>query len=60
MLAAGADVAYMSCVYQNCIDYEARAIPGADAVYDNFLALTGRNPRTWADFAKENAEAFAY
>jgi len=60
MLAAGADVAYMSCVYQNWIDYEARAIPGADAVYDNFFALTGRNPRTWVEFAKENAAAFQY
>jgi NAD(P)H dehydrogenase (quinone) len=60
MLAAGADVAYMSCVYQNWIDYEARAIPRADAVYDNFFALTGRNPRTWVEFAKENAAAFQY
>jgi NAD(P)H dehydrogenase (quinone) len=60
MLAAGADVAYMSCVYQNWIDYEARAIPGADAVYDNFFSLTGRNPRTWAEFAKENAALFKY
>ncbi|MDB5995083.1 MAG: hypothetical protein JWP42_2219 [Pseudomonas sp.] len=60
MLAAGAEPAYMSCVHQNWIDYEARAIPGADAVYDNFSALTGRQPKTWAEFAKENAEAFKY
>ena len=60
MLAAGADTAYMSCVYQNWIDYEARAIPGADAVYDNFFALTGRHPTTWAAFAKEHAKAFEY
>jgi NAD(P)H dehydrogenase (quinone) len=60
MLAAGADVAYMSCVYQNWIDYEARTIPGADAVYDNFFELTGRQPTTWAEFAKENAQAFKY
>jgi NAD(P)H dehydrogenase (quinone) len=60
MLAAGADVAYMSCVYQNWIDYEARTIPFADTVYDNFFALTGRQPKTWAEFAKENAAAFKY
>lgn len=60
MLAAGADVAYMTCVYHNWIGYEARTIPGADAVYDNFFELTGRQPRTWADFAKENAAAFKY
>jgi len=60
MLAAGADPAYMRCVYQNWVDYEAKAIPGADAVYDNFFELTGRRPKTWAEFAKENADAFRY
>jgi uncharacterized protein YbjT (DUF2867 family) len=60
MLAAGADPAYMRCVYQNWIDYEARAIPGQDAVYDNFFDLTGRKPTTWADFAKRHAAAFTY
>ena len=60
MLEAGADVAYMSCVYQNWIDYEARTIVGADTVYDNFYVLTGRQPKTWATFAAENAEAFKY
>lgn len=60
MLTAGADPAYMRCVYQNWIDYEARAIPGQDAVYDNFFDLTGRKPTTWAEFAKRHAEAFKY
>jgi uncharacterized protein YbjT (DUF2867 family) len=60
MLAAGAEPAYMRCVYQNWIDYEAGAIPGADAVYDNFFELTGRQPKTWAEFAKEHADAFKY
>jgi uncharacterized protein YbjT (DUF2867 family) len=57
MLAAGTDPAYMRCVYQNWIDYEARAIPGQDAVYDNFFELTGRQPTTWAGFAKAHAAA---
>jgi uncharacterized protein YbjT (DUF2867 family) len=60
MLAAGADPAYMKCAYQNWIDYEARAIPGQDAVYGNFFDLTGRKPTTWAEFAKQHAEAFKY
>lgn len=60
MLSAGADVAYMNCVYQNWIDYEAGNIVGADTVYDNFVALTGRAPKSWAEFAKENAKAFSY
>ncbi|WP_454726264.1 MULTISPECIES: SDR family oxidoreductase [Cupriavidus] len=60
MLAAGADAAYMQCVYRNWIDYEERRIAGADTVYDNFFSLTGRRPTTWEAFAKENAVAFKY
>jgi uncharacterized protein YbjT (DUF2867 family) len=60
MLRSGADPAYMRCVHQNWIDYEARAIPGQDAVYDNFFELTGRKPTTWAEFAKAHAAAFKY
>ncbi len=60
MLTAGADSAYMHCVYQNWIDYEARAIPGQDAVYDNFFDLTGRKPVTWAEFAKAHVAAFRH
>jgi NAD(P)H dehydrogenase (quinone) len=60
MLAAGADTAYMTCVYHNWLGYEAGTIPDADTVYDNFFELTGRQPRTWADFARENAAAFTY
>jgi NAD(P)H dehydrogenase (quinone) len=56
--AAGADPAYMRCVYQNFVDYKASAIPGQDAVYDNFFELTGRKPTTWAEFAKTHAAAF--
>jgi NAD(P)H dehydrogenase (quinone) len=59
-LAAGADPAYMRCVYQNWIDYKARAIPGQDTVYDNFFELTGRKPTTWAEFAKAHAAAFKH
>jgi NAD(P)H dehydrogenase (quinone) len=58
MLAAGADPAYMRCVHQNWIDYARRAIPGQDAVYDNFFGLTGRLPTTWTEFAKTHAAAF--
>ena len=60
MLAAGADPAYMRCAYQNFVDYEARAIPGQDAVYGNFSELTGRNPTTWTEFAEAHAAAFRY
>jgi len=60
MLAAGGDPAYMRCVYYNWIDYRAGAIPGQDAVYDNFFELTGRKPRSWAEFAKAHAAEFRY
>jgi NAD(P)H dehydrogenase (quinone) len=60
MLAAGADPAYMRCVYQNWLDYASRSIAGQDAVYDNFFELTGRKPTTWAEFAKAHAAAFRH
>jgi NAD(P)H dehydrogenase (quinone) len=60
MLAAGGDPAYMRCVYYNWIDYRAGAIPGQDAVYDNFFELTGRKPRSWAEFAQAHAAEFRY
>jgi NAD(P)H dehydrogenase (quinone) len=60
MLAAGADPAYMRCVYHNWIGYRARAIPGQDAVYDNFFELTGRKPTSWVEFAKTHAAAFRH
>ena len=31
---------------------------GADEVFDNFAAITGRQPRTVADFAKTHAAIF--
>jgi NAD(P)H dehydrogenase (quinone) len=60
MLAAGADPAYMQCVYHNWIAYAAGAIPGADEVFDNFREITGVEPRTWADFAMKHADKFRY
>jgi len=60
VLDAGAEPAYMRCVYQNWIDYAAGAIPGADTVYDNFFELTGRQPKTWTKFAEEHADVFKY
>jgi NAD(P)H dehydrogenase (quinone) len=60
MLAAGADPAYMRCVYQNWLGYASRSIPGQDAVYENFFELAGRQPTTWAEFAKAHAAAFRH
>jgi uncharacterized protein YbjT (DUF2867 family) len=60
MLAAGADAAYMRCVYRNLIGYRARAILGQDAVFDNFFELTGLKPTTWEEFAKAHTAAFKH
>lgn len=60
MKDVGADPAYMKCVYDNWIAYAERAIPGADATFDNFHELTGRAPRTWKDFSEKHREAFDY
>jgi NAD(P)H dehydrogenase (quinone) len=60
MLARGADPAYMRCVYQNWLDYSTKAVSGQDTVYDNSFELTGRQPTTWAEFAKTHAAAFKH
>ena len=51
VLAAGAEPAYMKCVYDSYVDFNAGRDHKADEVFDNFPAITGRDPRTLADFA---------
>ena len=58
VLAAGADPAYMNCVYQHYFAYAQGKIPHPDQVFDNFEGLTGRKPVTWAAFARKHAETF--
>jgi uncharacterized protein YbjT (DUF2867 family) len=60
MREAGAEMAYMSCVYQHYKDYAAGTIPGAAEVFDNFNRITGRQPVTWRDFIRRHAESFRY
>ncbi|MEM9008188.1 MAG: NmrA family NAD(P)-binding protein [Cyanobacteria bacterium P01_F01_bin.86] len=52
-LAAGADPAYMTCVYTQFKLNGEGAIPNADATFDNFEAITGRPPMTWQQFAEQ-------
>ncbi|MEM9244454.1 MAG: NmrA family NAD(P)-binding protein [Cyanobacteria bacterium P01_F01_bin.153] len=53
-LASGADPAYVTCVYtQFKLNGEGR-IPDADQTFDNFEAITGRQPMTWQMFADQN------
>ena len=58
VLAAGADPAYMECVYQHYLAYAQGKIPHPDQVFDNFEGLTGRKAVTWRTFAQKHAEVF--
>ena len=60
MLQAGADPAYITCVYNQFKLNIANAIPNADATFDNFEAITGHKPTTWRDFAQKHKAEFDY
>jgi NAD(P)H dehydrogenase (quinone) len=58
VLAAGADPAYMNCVYQHYFAYAQGKIPHPDQIFDNFEGLTGRKAVSWETFARKHAEVF--
>ncbi len=60
MRSAGAEMAYMHCVYDHWKRYAAGTIPGADDTFDNFPAITGRQPAKLADFIERHKPEFAY
>jgi len=60
MIDAGAEMAYMSCVYDHYKRYAAGTIPGADDTFDNFEQITGKQPTRWPDFIKKHRHEFDY
>lgn len=60
MLQAGADPAYMNCIYTQFKLNIANAIPNADATFDNFEAITGKKPTSWREFALKHRDEFNY
>ncbi len=60
MRNAGAEMAYMNCVYDHWKRYAAGTIPGADDTFDNFPSITGRQPTHLADFIRRHKAEFAY
>lgn len=60
MIDAGAEMAYMGCVYDHWKRYIAGTIPGADDTFDNFPAITGRQPTRWADFIEKHKAELSY
>jgi NAD(P)H dehydrogenase (quinone) len=60
MIDAGAETAYMGCVYEHWKRYAAGTIPGAEDTFDNFPAITGRQPTKWADFIEKHKAELTY
>src|SRR5271156_74396 len=60
VLKAGGEPAYMHCVYSSFARFSGDGLPGADEVFDNFTAITGRAPTTVEGFIRKHADAFRY
>lgn len=60
MQDAGAEMAYMGCVYKHWKRYASGTIPGADDTFDNFPGITGRQPVRMADFIETHKSSFDY
>ena len=60
MRNAGAEMAYMNCVYDHWKRYAAGTIPGADDTFHNFPELTGKQPVRWAGFIRRHKAELAY
>ncbi|CAH2894702.1 MAG: hypothetical protein PCALPYG88_1024 [uncultured Paraburkholderia sp.] len=60
VLDSGADTAYFECAYRNYTAYSNGTSPGTDYTFDNFPALTGKQPTTWEKFVERNKDTFGY
>jgi NAD(P)H dehydrogenase (quinone) len=60
VLAAGAEPAYMKCVFDSYTDLTNGKNIRADATFDNFPQLTGRPPHSLSDFVTRYADRFRY
>src|SRR3984957_10031600 len=60
VLAAGAEPAYMKCVFDSYTDLTNGIDIRSDQTFDGFHDLTGREPHTLADFARRYSARFSY
>jgi len=60
VLAAGAEPAYMKCVFDSYTDLTNGVDIRSDEVFDNLQHIVGRAPLTLADFARRYADRFRY
>lgn len=59
-LKAGADPAYMNCVYEQFkLNVEGK-IPNAGATFGNFETITGKKPMNWREFVMKHREELIY
>ena len=60
MKDAGADMAYMTCVYDYWQQHANGMIPGSTDTFDNFFEITGKQPTRWKDFIKKYRSELSY
>ena len=60
VLAAGAEPAYMKCVFNSYSDFTAGRGERVDETFDNLPTILGRQPKTMANFGQKNADSFRY
>lgn len=60
MQDAGAEMTYMTCVYNHWKRHAAGTIPNASETFDNFYEITGKQPTTWADFIEKHKAQLDY
>jgi NAD(P)H dehydrogenase (quinone) len=60
VLAAGAEPAYMKCVFDSYTDLTNGVDLRSDETFGDFAEIVGRGPHTLADFARRYAKRFNY
>lgn len=60
VLAAGAEPAYMQCVYESFVAMAEGRFEKCDETFDNFERIMGRKPKTMTEFARNNWAKFRY
>lgn len=60
VLAAGAEPAYMKCVFDSYSDFTAGRGERVDEVFHNLPDIIGKKPRTLAEFAARHRDKFRY
>ncbi|UJF29253.1 SDR family oxidoreductase [Kaistella sp. 97-N-M2] len=60
MKDAGAEMAYMNCVYDHWKQHANGTIPGSTDTFDNFFEITGKQPTRWSDFIQKHRAELRY